>query len=159
MPLPEAMWHSLLTHTCGIRSIARYRWKMAGPPMTTKTRSCLVSVDSCLFNCCNITAVLRIMMQVTVESAWRLWLLKAWYLFWHDISNHRDGVALSAYIRNHLSDAIMSAMASQITGVSIFYSTVCSGTDQRKHHSSSSLTFVGEFHRSPVNSPHKVPVT
>ena len=36
----------------------------------------------------------------------------------------------------------MSAMASQITGVSIVYSTVCSGADQRKHQSSASLAFV-----------------
>ena len=31
------------------------------------------------------------------------------------------------------SDVIMSAMASQITGVIIVYSTVCSGADRRKH--------------------------
>ena len=30
----------------------------------------------------------------------------------------------------HYSDVIMSAMTSQTTGVSIFYSTTCSGTDQ-----------------------------
>ena len=38
----------------------------------------------------------------------------------------------------HYSDVMMSAMASQITGVSIFYSIVCSGTDQRKYQSSAS---------------------
>ena len=32
-------------------------------------------------------------------------------------------------------------MASQITGVSIVCSTVCSGADQRKHQSSTSLAF------------------
>ena len=36
----------------------------------------------------------------------------------------------------------MSTMASQITGVSILYSTVCSDADQRKHQSSVSLAFV-----------------
>ena len=36
----------------------------------------------------------------------------------------------------------MSTTASQITGVSIVYSTVCSGADQRKHHSAASLAFV-----------------
>ena len=41
---------------------------------------------------------------------------------------------------------IMSVMASQITGVSVVYSTVCSGADQRKHQGSASLVFVwGEF--------------
>ena len=44
----------------------------------------------------------------------------------------------------------MSAIVSQITGVSIVYSTVCSGADQRKQKSSESLAFVrgiltGEF--------------
>ena len=37
----------------------------------------------------------------------------------------------------------MSAMASQITGVSIIYSTVCSVADQWKHQSSALLGFVG----------------
>ena len=36
----------------------------------------------------------------------------------------------------------MSAMASQITRVSIVCSTVGSGTDQRKHQNSASLAFV-----------------
>ena len=53
----------------------------------------------------------------------------------------------------------MSAMASQITGVSIVCSTVGSGADQRKHQSSASLAFVWGIHRWPVNSPHKWPVT
>ena len=33
---------------------------------------------------------------------------------------------------SHYSDVIMSAMASQITGIAIVYTTVCSGADQRK---------------------------
>ena len=48
---------------------------------------------------------------------------------------------------NNYGDVIMNAMASQITYVSIVYSTVCSGTDQRKHQSSVSLPFVGGIHR------------
>ena len=59
----------------------------------------------------------------------------------------------------HFSDVIMSALASQITGVSIIYSTVYSGTDQRKHQNSASLALVGGIHRWPVNSPHKGRVT
>ena len=53
----------------------------------------------------------------------------------------------------------MDAMASQITGVAIVYSTVCSRADQRKHQSSASPAFVRGIHRSPVNSPHKKLVT
>ena len=59
----------------------------------------------------------------------------------------------------HYSDVIMSAMASLITGVSIVCSTVCSGADQRKHQSSSSLAFVWGIHRWLVDSPRKGPVT
>ena len=64
----------------------------------------------------------------------------------------------------------MSAMASQITSLTIVYTTVYSrrrskkttvysGTDQRRHQSFASLAFVREIHRWPVNSPHKGPVT
>ena len=59
----------------------------------------------------------------------------------------------------HYSDVIMSAMASQITGVSIVYWTVGSGVDQSKHQSSESLVFVRGIHRWPKDSPHKGPVT
>ena len=46
----------------------------------------------------------------------------------------------------HYCDAIMSTLASKITGVSIVFSSVCSGAYQRKHQSSVSLAFVtGEF--------------
>ena len=59
----------------------------------------------------------------------------------------------------HDSDVIMSTIASQITSLTIVYSTVYSGADQRKHQSSTSLAFVRGIHRWPVNSPHKRPVT
>ena len=54
---------------------------------------------------------------------------------------------------------IMGIIASQITGVSIVCSTVCSDADQRKNQSSASLAFVWGIHRWPVNSPYKRPVT
>ena len=53
----------------------------------------------------------------------------------------------------------MGAIASQITSLTIVYSTVYSDADQRKHQSSASLAFVWGIHRGPVNSPHKWPVT
>ena len=59
----------------------------------------------------------------------------------------------------HYCDVIMSAIASQITGVSIAYLTFCSGADQRKHQRSASLAFVRGIYRWPVNSPLKGPVT
>ena len=53
----------------------------------------------------------------------------------------------------------MGTISSQITSLTIVYSTVYSDTDQRKYQSSASLAFVGEIHQGPVNSPHKWPVT
>ena len=58
-------------------------------------------------------------------------------------------------LKNHYNDVIMSAMASQITGVLIVYSIVCSDVDQRKHQNFASNAFVRGIHRWPVNSPHK----
>ena len=58
----------------------------------------------------------------------------------------------------HYNDVIMSMMASQITSLTIVYSTVYSGPDQRKHESSASLASVWGIHRWLVNSPHKGPV-
>ena len=64
------------------------------------------------------------------------------------ITSHNNGI-----LREHYRDVIISAMAFQITGVSIVYLTVCSGADQRKHQSFASLAFVtGEF-------PGQKPVT
>ena len=57
------------------------------------------------------------------------------------------------------SDVIMSAMASQITSVSIAWSTVCLGVDQRKHQSSTSLAFARGIHGWSVVSHHEGPVT
>ena len=53
----------------------------------------------------------------------------------------------------------MSAIASQITSLTIVYSTIYSDADQRKHQSSASLAFVRGIHGGTVNSPHKWPVT
>ena len=55
----------------------------------------------------------------------------------------------------HYNDVIMTTMASQITSLTIVYSTVYSGADQ----SSASLAFVRGIHRWTVNYPHKGPVT
>ena len=63
------------------------------------------------------------------------------------------------YLGIHYCDVIMGAMASHVTSLTIVYSTVYSGTDQRKHQSSASLAFVWGIHRWPVNFPPKGPVT
>ena len=55
----------------------------------------------------------------------------------------------------HYGDVIMGAIASQITSLTIVYSTVYSDADERKHQSSASLA----FERGIDRSPHKWPVT
>ena len=72
--------------------------------------------------------------------------------------NHQ-GYMWQLVAAEHYDDVIMGAMASQITSLTIVYSTVYSGADQRKHQSSVSLAFVRGIHRGPVNSPHRWPVT
>ena len=57
------------------------------------------------------------------------------------------------------SDVIMGTIASQTTSLTIVYSTVYSGADQRTHQNSVSLASVRGIHRWPVNFPHKGPVT
>ena len=59
----------------------------------------------------------------------------------------------------HYSDVIMNMMASRITSLTIIYSTLYSGADERKYQSSASLAFVWGIHLWPVNSPHKWSVT
>ena len=55
----------------------------------------------------------------------------------------------------------MSAMASQIISLTIVYSAVYSGTDQRKHQSSASLAFVrvtGEFPAQRASNTENVSI-
>ena len=62
-------------------------------------------------------------------------------------------------IKTYYNDVIMSAMESQIASLTIVYSAVYWDADQRKYQSSASLAFSRGIHPSPVNSPHKGPVT
>ena len=61
----------------------------------------------------------------------------------NDLGHCVQGIVIKQNgVEKNYNDAIMSAMASQIAGVLIVYSTVCSGADQRKHQSSAALAFV-----------------
>ena len=70
------------------------------------------------------------------------------------LSSYQD-----SYSSYHYSDVIMSTMASQITSLTIVYSTVYSGAYQSKHQGSASLAFVWRIHRGQVNSSRKWRVT
>ena len=88
----------------------------------------------------------------------------AFQITWFDVYNQIISIASDTQLCtntgcNHYCDVLMSTMVSQITSLTIVYSAVYSGTDQRKHKNSASLALVRGIHRWPVNSPHKVPVT
>ena len=59
----------------------------------------------------------------------------------------------------HYGDVMIGTVASQITSLTVIYSTVWSDSDPRKHQSSALLAFVWGIHPWPVNSPHREPVT
>ena len=78
------------------------------------------------------------------------WLYETWY----QLGFLQVGGGYRA-IHIHYNDVIMSAMASQITSLTVVYLIDNSGVYQRKHQSSASLSFVREIHRSPLISPQK----
>ena len=69
---------------------------------------------------------------------------KVWY---HNQS--KTGCVVCQYQDSllHYIDVIMTTMASQITSLTVVYSTAYSDADQRKHQSSASLAFVWGIHR------------
>ena len=83
-----------------------------------------------------------------------------------------NGSVITHYICYFLSQRLIcfmyvfSAIHSSFIGerkfhssLTIVYSTIYSGAEQRKYQTSTSLAFVGGIHQWPVNSPHKGPVT
>ena len=71
-------------------------------------------------------------------------------LYYRLDGNHDSGSA-----NLHYNDAIMSAMASQITSPTIAYSTAYSGADQRKNQIFASLAFVRGNSTVTGDFPHK----
>ena len=67
-------------------------------------------------------------------------------------SRGRPSADNADYWAIHYCDVIMGPMAFQITSLTIVYSTVYSGADQRTYQSSATLAFVRGIHRWPVNS-------
>ena len=91
-----------------------------------------------------------------LRSAWMTYSAERNVLHPHVFINE---MKRTKYRRLHYDDVIMTMLASQITSLTVVYSIVYSGVNQRKHQSSASLAFVWEIHRGPVNFPHKWPVT
>ena len=77
----------------------------------------------------------------------------------HAFQSHLLPAAYNRVHAHHYNCIIMGEIASQITSLTIVYTTVYSDVDQRIHRSSASLAYLRGIDRGPVNSPHKWPVT
>ena len=88
-----------------------------------------------------------------------LWFVNGWFTNIHQgcCTGAETIISPSSSSVPQYSDVIMSKMESQITGVSIFCSTVGSGVDKRKIEAPRHRPLGGEF--TGENSPHKRPET
>ena len=71
-------------------------------------------------------------------------------VLWHSFESNFTTNVQSPILHNefeHYIDVIMTTIASQITTLTMVYSIVYSGADQRKHQSSASLAFERGIHR------------
>ena len=73
------------------------------------------------------------------------------YISRYSHSHHKDNTVVKPpdlfYADPHYVDVIMTTIASQITSLTVVYSTVYRDADQRKHQSNASLAFVWGIHR------------
>ena len=124
------------------KSLPRW-WRFQG-----RLHKCHMQPSSTRAVCKNSTPS-RILWELHLAT---LWSPGVWLPVW------RWGVVHEIWFGPY-NDVLMSAIASQITIITIVYSAVYSGAEQRKHQSSASLAFVWWIHLWPVNSPHKGSVT
>ena len=94
------------------------------------TKFCIwLDSEACWKICSNFLSMNDTVSELNFASIW----IVGWKLFsWNESILH-------------YSDVIMGALASQITSLTIVYSAVYSGADERKHQSSASLALCGEF--------------
>ena len=72
---------------------------------------------------------------------------------------HKFGIMENAFfIPGTACFALLHWLQGQSWSLLLYSVTVCSGTDQRKHHILASLAFVRGIHWWPVHSPHKGPI-
>ena len=106
----------------------------------------IVGQNKCLYrilertNLSNTCLVQSALLSITYSP----WCQNAYY----DMARVRlSWVSSHLHRSSRYNDVIMSVIASQITSLTIVYSTVYSGANQRKHQSSASLAFVRGIHR------------
>ena len=123
------------------------KWKVLSGALRELVYSCLIDLTLGLHFALHIE-------RICILYLFGISIHNSWYLPWWFVS-----IPHCMKWIGHYDDVTMGAIASQITSLTIVYSTVYSGADQSKHQSSASLAFVWGIHRGPVNSPHKWPVT
>ena len=84
-----------------------------------------------------------------IHAEWRIWSNRSHTCIKNTWYNHNPNAKQN---RSHYSDFTMGAMASQVTSLTIVYSTVYWGANQRKQQS---FAFVRGIHRWPANFPNK----
>ena len=97
------------------------------------------------------TYIIKILQEITdiAGNISSFWLDKITQDSWLGSSTHLAATAPvdSKLEISHYIDVIMTTMASEITSLTVVYSTIYSDTNQRKHKSSASLAFVWGIHR------------
>ena len=133
------MWVSYFAVNYAMPSHVRWRHGMKNIFRVTDPLLCSTQIG----NNAKLRRLLCCMPEQTIEQTGvSLWL--------------RDTTTSNAYFNGenidkssvfHYDDVIMTTLASQITSLTVVYSIVYSGVDQRKHQSSASLAFVRGIHR------------
>ena len=98
---------------------------------------------------CGMTSLIHSQTSTAVPSG-NGWVISYYIYNWCNQLSAKTtsrSFALYVYESLHYIDVIMTTMASQITSLTVVYSTVYSDADQRKHQSSASLAFVWGIHR------------
>ena len=137
----------------------RYQRKLNHPKSSGWHNASVISHPDEIPSGANSSEWLRVQMTLCRPDAIGQCRESSW---WHpavSISHPGEILGIAKSSEWRYGDVIMGAMTSQFTSLTIVYSTVYLGTDQRKHQSSASLAFVRGIHRWPVNSPQKRPIT
>ena len=137
-------------------------WQVLSP-LTRSVRLCNMKIYKCPIHSSLLTSIAHVAIECL--SVVRILSANTSQNDYFTKINIETGMGLQAractlnHKPTHYCVVIMNAMASQITGVSIVYSTVCADADPKNIKPPRYWPFVRGIHRWPVDSPHKGPVT
>ena len=105
---------------------------------------------------CCLKQLCQFQLSIEKEEFGAVFDIDRWLMFSHKWNSFDANHQWAKLV--HYDDIIMGVMASQVTSLTIVYSNVYSGADQRKHWNLASLAFVQGIHQWPWNPPHKWPI-